>query len=209
MHFIDFLLHLICFICWMLKTIYIFSIDYLIPIIGHVIPVVVKYLSQLFAFLLRIFFTYISPCVIQLLNGTTYVFTRVLNALSVASMTVIESDVNLEYAHAILMATILVVFIYFHVTEKIARFFYGWYQIVSLYLRFLLNILKMLRFCLKFCYRTINALLFGKTKESKAGEAVTSKKGKHHHRNDHNHLQKSQENGVNGTSSLVNGSKSN
>lgn len=188
----------------MLKTVYIFSIDYLIPIIGHIIPVVVKYLSQLFAFLLRIFFTYISPCVIQLLNGTTYVFTRVLNALSVASMTIIESDVNLEYAHAILMATILVVFIYFQVTEKIARFFYGWYQIVTLYLRFLLNIMKMLRFCVGFSYRSINALLFGRVKDSSDDETITSKKGKQPNRN----RRKSQENGMNG-SALVNGSKSN
>lgn len=209
MHFIDFLLHLICFICWMLKTIYIFSIDYLIPIIGHIIPVFVKYLSQLFAFLLRIFFTYISPCVIQLLNGTTYIFTRALNALSGASMTIIESDVNLEYAHAILMATILVIIIYFHITEKIARFFVGWYQIISLYLRFLANILKMLRFCLSFSYRSIKALLFGRAKDSNDDETITSKKEVHHHQNNHNQRnRKLQENGVNGIS-LLNGSKSN
>lgn len=202
MHFIDFLLHLICFICWMLKAIYIFSIDYLIPIIGHIIPVLIKYLSQLFAFLLRIFFTYVSPCVIQLLNGTTYIFTKALNAISVASMTIIESDVNLEYAHAILMATILVVIIYFHVTEKIARFFYGWYQIISLYLRFLLNILKMLRFCLMFSYRGIKVLVFGRPKDSIDDETTTptTKKRKQH--------RPTQVNGVNGTSSL-NGSKLN
>lgn len=202
MHFIDFLLQLICIICWMLKTIYIFSIDYLIPIIGHIIPIFVKYLSQLFAFLLRIFFTYISPCVIQLLNGTTYIFTRALNALSVASMTVIESDVNLEYAHAILMATILVVIIYFHITEKIARFFMGWYQIITLYLRFLVNILKMLRFCLSFSYRSIKAVLFGRDQDATDDETTTSKIRKHQHK------RKSQENGVNGTP-LLNGSKSN
>lgn len=207
MHFIDFLLHLICFICWMLKTVYIFSIDYLIPILcGHVIPIVVKYLSQLFAFLLRIFFTYISPCVIQLLNGTTYIFTRALNALSVASMTIIESDVNLEYAHAILMATILVVIIYFHITEKIARFFLGWYQIITLYLRFLVNILKMLRFCLSFSYRSIKALLFGRAQDARDDETTTPKKRKHQQQNQHK--RKSQENGVNGTA-LLNGSKSN
>lgn len=194
MHFIDFLLHLICFICWMLKTIYVFSIDYLIPILfGHIIPVLTKYLSQLFALLLRLFFTYISPCVIQLLNGTTYVFTKALNAISVASMKIIESDVNLEYAHAILMASILIFIIYFHITEKIARFFYGWYQIVSLYLRFLLNIMKMLRFCLNFSYRNVNALFFGRPKDSKDGGTTTSEKQKHHRQT---HV-----NGVNGTSS--------
>lgn len=193
MHFIDFLLHLICFICWMLKTIYIFSIDYVMPMLfGYIIPVLIKYLSQLFALLLRIFFTYISPCVIQLLNGTTYIFTKALNAISVGSMTIIESDVNLEYAHAILMATILVIFIYFHITEKIARFFYGWYQIISLYLRFVLNIMKMLRFCLNFSYRSISALVFGRPKDSNDGD--TTKKRKHHRR--------TQVNGVNGTSSL-------
>lgn len=186
MHFIEFLLQLICFICWILKNIYIFSIDFLVPVIGHIIPILIKYLSQLFAVLLRIFFTYISPCVIQLLNGTTYVFTKALNAISVASMTIIESDVNLEYAHAIIMASILVIIIYFHITEKIARFIYGWYQLITLYLRVLLNVMKMLRFCLSFSYRSIFVLFFGKPKHSKDDEIITSKNGKHHTRKDVN-----------------------
>lgn len=189
MHFIEFLLQLICFICWALKSVYIFSIDYLIPIIGHIIPVLIRYLSQLFAILLRIFFTYISPCVIQLLNGTTFVFTKALNTISTASMAIIESDVNLEYAHAILMASILVVIIYFHVTEKITRFFYGWYQIVTLYLRFLINILKMLRFCMSFSYRSVKSF-FGLSR-SQNGEPLPSKKRKDHHR-------KTQANGISG-----------
>lgn len=69
MHFIDFLLHLICFICWTLKSIYIFSFDYVIPVIGHILPVLTKYLSQLFSLVLRIFFTYISPCIIHVVTG--------------------------------------------------------------------------------------------------------------------------------------------
>lgn len=204
MHFIDFLLHLICFICWALKTVYIFSIDYVIPVVfGQIIPVLIKYLSQLFTILLRIFFTYISPCVIQLLNGATYVFTRVLNAISVASMTIIESDVNLEYAHAILMASILVVIVYFHITEKITRFFFGWYQITSLYLRFLLSVLKMLRFCLNFAFQRVTTI-FSNTPHHSNDDATTSSNGRKGHQN---HQRPKHTNQVNGTSSL-NGRKS-
>lgn len=197
MHFIDFLLQLICLICWILKSVYVFAIDYVIPVLfGQIVPVLIKYLSQLFALLLRVFFTYISPCVIQLLNGTTFVFTRALNALSVASMTIIESDVNLEYAHAILMATILVVIIYFHITEKIARFIYGWYQIVTLYLRFFLSFMKMLRFCLSFSYHRISMIFSGRDVE-----VVASRKERKHH----NHQRQSD---TSATSTSSNGRKS-
>lgn len=185
MHFIDFVLQLVCFICWALKLIYIFSFDYIIPVIGHVLPVLTKYLSQLFSFLLRIFFTYISPCIIQLLMGTTYVFTNALNGISVATMTIIESDVNLEYAHALLMVSLVVVFVYFHISQKVARFFYGWYQMITLYVRVLLNVMKMLRFCLNFIYRKVAALLFNNQMNSD-GERPNSKQLKLHHKNHQN-----------------------
>lgn len=180
MHFIDFLLQLICFICWALKTIYIFTFDYLIPIIGHVLPVLTKYLSQLFSLLLRIFFTYISPCIIQLLTGITFVFTKVLNGISVVSMAIIESDVNLEYAHAILMVSILMVFIYFHITERIVRFFYGWYQMIALYLRVLLNVMKMLRFCLSFITRKIAAIISPNNGYSDDEKSIPKTEKRHH-----------------------------
>lgn len=155
MHFIDFVLQLICIICYVLKTIYIFSFDFIIPVIGHILPVLTKYLSQLFSFLLRIFFTYIAPCIIQVVTGTTYVFTKILNGISMAGMTIIDSDVNLEYAHAILMLSVVGIIVYFHITEKIFRFFHEWYQISSLYLRFILNILKLLRFCLVYIHKKV------------------------------------------------------
>lgn len=191
MHFIDFLLQLVCIICWGLKLIYMFSFDYLIPIIGHILPVFIKYLSQLFSLLLRIFCTYISPCIIQLLMGTTYVFTKCLDAISVATMTIIESDVNLEYAHAIIMVSLLVVFGYFHITQKIARFFYEWYQMTTLYIRVILNLLKMLRFCILFIYRKLAAFVFKNEKQIESKEKIKKPKIKRHHTN--------HQNGINGS----------
>lgn len=195
MHFIDFLLHLICFICWTLKTAYIFSIDYLIPIVGHILPVVIKYLSQLFSLLLRIFFTYVSPCIIQLLSATTYICTRLLNGISVASMTIIESDVNLEYAHAILMVSIVVVVMYFHITEKILRFFYGWYQMIAMYLRFFLNILKFVRFC----YRKVFGILLNRQQHPDNTKAILNMSKQRH---------TIAANGVNGSAHRIKGEKS-
>lgn len=94
-------------------------------------------------------------------------------------MTIIESDVNLEYAHAILMASILVVVIYFRIAERIARFFYGWYQMITLYLQIMLNVMKILRYCLNVSYRCMRAIFFGRTKHSNDGKTLLSKKRKH------------------------------
>lgn len=160
MHFIDFVLYLICLICWTLKSLYTFTFDYIIPVIGHILPLFAKYLSQLFSLLLRAFFMYVAPCIIQVVNGTTYLFTRLLNVISVASMTIIDSDVNLEYAHAVIVLSLIVIIIYFHITQKIFNFFYEWYQITSLYLRFIVNLLKMAHFCVKFISNKISARLF-------------------------------------------------
>lgn len=194
MHFIDFLLQLLWFICWTLKYIYIFSFDYLIPVIGHVLPVLTKYLSQFFSLLLRVFFTYVSPCIIEVLTGTTLVCTKVLNGISVASMTIIESDVNLEYAHAVIMISLLVFILYFHITQKIARFFYEWYQMLSLYLRVLLNVMKMLRFCFKFIYRKTASLVFNKQVYSDDEKPIAKK-----HKREHN----TTKNGINGSAHSI------
>lgn len=194
MHFIDFLLHLICFICWVLKSIYVFSFEYLIPVIGHILPILTRYLSQLFSVLIRLFFTYISPCIIEVLKGTTYVFTKVLNGISIASMAIIESDVNLEYAHAIIMISILMLIAYFHITEKLYRFFHVLYQMISLYLRFVLKLLMIVRFCLNFVYRKLAATLISQRNHDKN----TLKKGKRR--------SSSISNGANGSAHIVNGS---
>lgn len=179
MHFIDFLLQLVCIICWALKSIYIFGFDYVIPVIGYVLPVLTKYLSQLLSLLIRLFFTYISPCIIQVLTGTTYVLTKILNGIGIASMTIIESEVNLEYAHAVIMVAVVVFIIYFHIIEKISRIFNGLNQMILIYLRLILNVGKLLRFCLNFIYR--------KTPDD---VKTISKTGKKHH----NH-----KNGINGS----------
>lgn len=178
MHFIDFLLHLICIICSALKTFYIFSFDYLIPVVGHILPILTKCLSQLMSLLVRIFFTYIAPCIIQVVTGTTYVFTKILNAMSVAAMTIIDSDVNLEYAHAIIMLSVVGIVVYFHITERIFRFFHEWYQILLLYLRFVLNILKLVQFCFKFVYKKITGTSSTSQLESHSNEmtAIPRKK---------------------------------
>lgn len=197
MHFIDFLLHLICFLCWALKSIYIFSFDYLIPVIGRILPVLTKLASQLISLLLRVFFTYISPCIIQLLTGTTYVFTKVIEIISVASMNIIDSDVNLEYAHAIIMVSLLVLIIYFHVTEKLFRFVQGWYQMGSLYIRFALNVLMMLRFCFNFIRKKVVAALFLSTHHA-ADKKSTLKSRKRH--------STSSDNNINGYIQSINGS---
>lgn len=189
MHFIDFLLQLICIICWTLKSIYIFGFEYVIPVIGYVLPVLTKYLSQLLSLLIRVFFTYVSPCIIQVLNGTTYVFTKILNGIGIASMKIIESEVNLEYAHAVIVVSVIAFIIYFRIIEKIMRIIQGFNQMILLYIRILLNIGKLLRFCLNFTYRKASALLF-RTREAPDGVETISKNGKKHQ----NHT-----NGINGS----------
>lgn len=179
MHFIDFLLQLICIICWTLKSIYIFGFEYVIPVIGYVLPVLTKYLSQLLSLLIRVFFTYVSPCIIQVLNGTTYVFTKILNGIGIASMKIIESEVNLEYAHAVIVVSVIAFIIYFRIIEKIMRIIQGFNQMILLYIRISLNIGKLLRFCLNFTYRKASALLF-RTRKAPDGVETISKNGKKH-----------------------------
>lgn len=158
MHFIDFLLQLLCFICWTLKNLYIFSFEYVIPVTGYVLPILIKYLSQLFTLVLRTFFTYIAPCIIQIVKGTTYIFTHILNGINFIFMSIVESDLNLEYAHAIAMISILVAIIYFHVTQRMFSFVHGIYEMIMLYVRFVINILKVGLFVVRYIYGKITVL---------------------------------------------------
>lgn len=145
MHFVNFLLQLLSFICWTLKILYIFSFEYVIPIIGFILPVLVKYLSQFFTLLLRGFFSHIAPFIIQLINGTTCVFTHLLNGINL----IFESDLDLEYAHAIAMTSILVAIIYFNITGKMLSFIRFIYEMIMLYVRFIINISKVVKYIYK------------------------------------------------------------
>lgn len=146
MHFVDFLLQLLCFICWTLKILYIFSFEYVIPIIGFILPVLVKYLSQIFTFFLRIFFSHIAPIIIHVINGTTYVFTHLLNGINFMFVSIVESDLNLEYAHAIAMISIILAIIYFNITGKTLLFIRFIYEMIMFYVRFIINISKVVRY---------------------------------------------------------------
>lgn len=149
MHFVNFLLQLLCFICWTLKILYLFLFEYVIPIIGFILPILVKYLSQLFTLLLRNFFSHIAPFIIQVINGTTYVFTHLLNAINFIFVSIVESNLDLEYAHAIAMTSILVAIIYFNITGKTLSFIRFIYEMIMLYIRFMINISKVLRYICK------------------------------------------------------------
>lgn len=146
MHFVDFLLQLLCFICWTLKILYIFSFEYVIPIIGFILPVLVKYLSQFFTLLLRGFFSHIAPFIINVINGTTYVFTHLIDGINFIFVSIVESELNLEYAHAIAMTSILVAIVYFNITGKMLSFIRFFYEMIMLYVRFIINISKVVTY---------------------------------------------------------------
>lgn len=72
-------------------------------------------------------------------------------------MSIIESDINLEYVHAIAMISILVALIYFHVTERVFGFIRELVQMFALYIRLMLNIGKVILNFLQYIYNKITA----------------------------------------------------
>lgn len=183
MHFIDFLLHLICFIFWTLKTIYIFSFDYIIPIIGYVLPILSKYLSQLFSLVLRVFFTYIAPWLIRIVIGITYIFVNVLNGIGYVCMAIVESEINLEYAHAIAMLSIFVAIAYFQVTEKVIHLGHECYQMIASYVRFMLNLIKIMLTFAKYIYDKISSSIFSSKMKNKTANGKSKGPEKNHQKN--------------------------
>lgn len=200
MHFIDFLLHLLCFVCWTLKKLYMFSFDYVIPVTGYVLPILIKYLSQLFTLVLRTFFTYVAPCIIQIVNGTTLVFTHILNGFNFIFMAIIESELNLEYAHAVAMICILVAIIYFHVTQRMVSFGRGIFFMLKLYARFVVNVTKILLFIVKFVYVKTSMLLSRrKSDERKGSVPKLEKSNRKHSTNGTIHQKTNRKHSINGT----------
>lgn len=118
----------------------------MIPIIGIILPVFVKYLSQLFTLLLRRFLSHIAPFIIHVINGTLYVFTHLLNGINFVFVSIVDSDIDLEYAHAIAMTSILVAIIYFNITGKTLSFIRFIHEMIMLYIRFIINISKVVRY---------------------------------------------------------------
>lgn len=72
-------------------------------------------------------------------------------------MSIIESDMNLEYVHAIAMISILVALIYFHVTERVVGFIRELVQMFALYIRLMLNIGKVIIKFFQYIYNKITA----------------------------------------------------
>lgn len=152
MHFIDYLFHLLYLLFWILKSITAFTYEYVLPAIAFVVPILAKSVSQIAGIVLRIFFLYVSPCVLHTVAGLTYLFTRALGALNAAATKLIESNVNLEVLFTTIIASTLFAIVYFRATGRVWRFVKECILMSELYVRLVLDVGKMLLVCVTYIY---------------------------------------------------------
>lgn len=152
MHFIDYIFHLLYLIFWILKSIISFTVEYILPALSFILPILVKSVSQIVGIVLRIFFLYVSPCVVHTVAGITYIFTRALSALNFFAAKLIESNINLELLYTTIIASTFVAIVYFRLTGRLWRFVEECVLMSTMYIRLVMDVGKVLCVCINYVY---------------------------------------------------------
>lgn len=158
MHFIDFLLHLLCIIIAAIRSIYKFCEEFIVPAVVYVLPVLLKCLGHLTTGFLWIFFTYFSPCIIHVLNIIVHLFARFMNGIGYMCLSVMEIDTKFVNVPAIVISISAIAIIYFRLTEKVFNFCNDGWQLTQMNVRFFLHFIKMLSKFVTYVYRRIVTL---------------------------------------------------
>lgn len=176
MHFIDFLIRMLHSFGWILKNIYLFAVEYVIPALSYIVPILVTLISQLISLAIRIFFLYISPCVVHVVVGITYIFTHTLRGLNKIATKVIESNINLEYVYGIIFGSLMITIFYYRLTGRVWHFMKECGQILTLHVRFIMNISRMLVICMKYVHGKVTCRKNNKPMVKEAREKDVEKK---------------------------------
>lgn len=158
MHFIDFLLHLVCFFIAAIRSVYNFCEEFVVPAVVYVLPVVLKCLGHLTTEFLWIFFTYISPCMIHVLNMIVQLFAHTMGGLGYVFLSIMGIDTKFVNVPAILIGASVIAIIYYRITEKVFNFCKDGWQLIQMNLCFCLHIAKVLSKFITYIYRRIVAL---------------------------------------------------
>lgn len=158
MHFVDFLLHLLCFIIATIRSIYNFCEEFIVPAVVYVLPVLLKCVGHLTTGFLWIFFTYFSPCIIYLLNVIVQLFAHILNGLGYAFLSIMEIDTKFINLPAIFIGLSVIAIIYLRITDKVLNLCKEGWQLTQMNVRFCLHLTKMLSKCVTYLCRRVVAV---------------------------------------------------
>lgn len=164
MHFIDFLFHLLRFICNCLTNIYRFGVNYVLPAISYILPVLSTAILQLTTFILRIFFHYIFPVLIATVKGITWTLANGLQSIGEFALILIEMDTGIVNLQATLVCATILAIVYFRATEKIIKFCQEFVQLCATNLAFILHLLQIFLNAVVFAYQKI----FGRRQNANA-----------------------------------------
>lgn len=158
MHFIDFLLQLLCFIITTIRSIYNFCEEFVVPAVVYVLPVLLKCLGHLTTEFLWIFFSYISPCIIYVLNMIVQLFAHAMNGLGYVLLSIMEIDTKFVNFPAVLIGLGAIGIVYFRITDKVYSFCNDGWQLALMNVRFCLYFVKMFAKFVTYLYRRVVAV---------------------------------------------------
>lgn len=155
----DFLIELACFIFSIINAIFDLSITYIVPAARFILPILSKYLCLLVSIILRLFFTYVSPCIIRGLNIIILAFFYVLNGIGYLSITILDIETNLIDLRAIILCTIIIAIIYFRISEKLFHFSQEVFHLAAVNGRFIVHLVQMFVSFVTYLYRRTIAIV--------------------------------------------------
>lgn len=99
-----------------------FWFEYVAPVINYFAPIVFEYLCLVTGVLLRIFFKYVSPCLLMLFDLATASLSYVLSAAGCLCLAIIELDTTTPIDLRVLLFLIIAISLYYyrHVGKALA-----------------------------------------------------------------------------------------
>lgn len=163
MHFGDFLIQLLNFIYTSICSVCTFLYEYVIPIASFALPILIDGTCQVVSFIIRLFFTYISPCLIFILDWIIWFFSNALNAIGYICITIMDFETSVLDGSVLVFICIVVGFIYLQYTEKLMKLFYEFFQLILFNCRFFVRIVNLVMNFVIFLYKKLEGKYWRKS----------------------------------------------
>lgn len=144
MDFAYFLLGIITNILYMLRDVFSFICAYVIPIINILLPIAFDNLCLLATICLTLFFKYLTPCLVIILDLIGGCFTQIIKCFGWLCVTFIEFDCQFLDRRFITFAIIIVALFYYRRTQCIIRFLCEGGKLIALNTVFLIRFSRII-----------------------------------------------------------------
>lgn len=159
MHLGYFFIEIISFILQILSDLCDFAKEFIFPTVKYIVPIIIDYACIILSVIVKLVFTYVSPCFIFLLDVITMVISCAIRVFGNVCVFLIEFDCVLFDRRIIVIGALVIGLIYYQQSKRIAEFMCETWRLISLNAAFLIKFVKIVAHFLNYGYQRVRRIV--------------------------------------------------